>query len=74
MAMACREEEDRATREAYQEGKREAQPATREGQAGPDQVTEGWVVPRKPGNAGGGKPPWFRVSAGKSEGVGDWVT
>jgi hypothetical protein len=66
--MACMEEEDRATRETRRVGEREAQPDSREGQAGPDEVTEGLVVPRKPGNAGGGKQPWFRVSARNGEG------
>lgn len=49
VAMACMEEEDRATRETHRVGEREAQPDSREGQAGPDEVTEGLVVPRKPG-------------------------
>lgn len=31
-------------------------------------MAEGPVVPRKPGNAGGGKEPWFRTNAGSSEG------
>ena len=74
VAMACVEEEGRATREAHRVGEREAQPVAREGEAGPDEVTEGRVVLMKPGNAGGGKPPWFRVSARQSEGVGDWAT
>jgi hypothetical protein len=26
------------------------------------------VLPRKPGNAGGGKGPWFKGDAGRSEG------
>ncbi len=38
----------------------------------------GWrrgpVVLRKPGNAGGGKGPWFKTNAGRSEGPGDWAT
>ncbi len=67
--MACMEEEDRATRETHRVGEREAQPDSREGQAGLDEVTEGLVVPRKPGNAGGGKQPWFRISARQSEGL-----
>jgi len=37
------------------------QPETREGQAGPPGVADGFVVPRKPGNAGGGKGPEFKV-------------
>ena len=39
----------------------------REGQTGPYGVAERLVVPRKPGNAGGGKGPWFRGDAGSSE-------
>ena len=36
------------------------QPDAREGWAGRDGVTERLVVPTKPGNAGGGKGPWFK--------------
>src|SRR4051794_40254283 len=35
-------------------------PDAREGQAGPPGVADGFVVPRKPGNAGGGKGPEFK--------------
>jgi hypothetical protein len=35
------------------------QPDAREGQAGPSRVADRLVVPRKPGNAGGGKGPDF---------------
>jgi hypothetical protein len=42
---------------------RELQPATREGEAGLFGVAERPVVPSKPGNAGGGKGPWFKVNA-----------
>jgi hypothetical protein len=45
-----------ATREA-QGVVREDQPDAREGQAGHPGVAERFVVPRKPGNAGGGKRP-----------------
>ena len=31
-------------------------------------MAEGPVVPGKPGNAGGGKGPWFRINAGSGEG------
>jgi hypothetical protein len=54
---------------AHRVGEREAQPDAREGQAGLDGVTEGLVVPMKPGNAGGGKRPWFRISARHGEGL-----
>ena len=48
---------------------RDGQPDTREGQAGRRRVTEGPVVPLRPGNAGGGKGPWFKTDARRSEGV-----
>jgi RNA-directed DNA polymerase len=31
-------------------------------------MADGSVLPRKPGNAGGGKGPWFRTDVGSSEG------
>src|SRR5580704_1156502 len=34
----------------------------REGQAGPGGESERSIVPSKPGNAGGGKGPWFKTS------------
>ena len=40
---------------------RDLQPDAREGQAGPPGVTDRPVVPRKPGNAGGGKGPEFKT-------------
>jgi hypothetical protein len=46
---------------------RDLQLATREGQAGPCGVAERPVVPEKPGNAGGGKGPQFKVSAESGE-------
>jgi len=46
---------------------RDLQPDFREEQAGPVGVAEGPAVPGKPGNAGGGKGPWFKVSAGSGE-------
>ena len=55
-------------------GEREAQPDAREGQAGRYEVTEGLVVPMKPGNAGGGKEPQFKTDARRGEGPGDWAT
>ncbi len=39
------------------------QPDAREGRSGRRGVTERLVVPMKPGNAGGGKGPWFRTNA-----------
>ena len=35
-------------------------------------VTEGPVVPMKPGNAGGGKGPWFWGADGAARDGGDW--
>jgi hypothetical protein len=37
-----------------------SQPKTREGQVGPCGVADRFVVPSKPGNAGGGKGPDFK--------------
>src|ERR1700734_581945 len=37
-------------------------------------VAERFVVPRKPGNSGGGKGPQFKTDAERSEGHGDWAT
>jgi hypothetical protein len=53
---------------------RDDQPDAREGQAGRPGETERFAVPRKPGNAGGGKGPQFRTDATSGEGFGDWVT
>ncbi len=55
---------------------RDLQPDSREGQAGPVGVAEGPAVPGKLGNAGGGKGPWFKVSAGSGESqeIGDEPT
>src|SRR4029078_6119767 len=50
------------------------EPDAREGQAGRPGETERFAVPRKPGNAGGGKGPQFKTNAKRSEGPGDWVT
>jgi len=45
--------------------------ATRERQAGPFGVAERLVVPRKPGNSGGGKGPQLKTDARSNEGHGD---
>src|SRR4249920_391790 len=50
------------------------QPDAREGQAGRSGVAERFVVPRKPGNSGGGKGPQFKTDAARGEGHGDWET
>jgi hypothetical protein len=41
---------------------RDLQPDAREGQAGPGGVADRLVVPSKPGNAGRGKEPEFKIS------------
>ena len=41
---------------------RDLQPDAREGQAGPNGVADRLVVPRKPGDSGGGKGPEFKTS------------
>src|SRR6266481_746504 len=46
----------------------EDQPEAREGQAGRPGVAERFVVPRKPGNADGGKGPQFKTDAIRGEG------
>src|SRR6266853_4592329 len=53
---------------------RDGQPDAREGQTGRRGETEGFVVPLKLGNAGGGKGPQFKTDARRSEGPGDWAT
>src|SRR5471032_2061029 len=53
---------------------RDDQPDAREGQAGRRGDAERFVVPLKPGNAGGGKGPQFKTNATSGEGFGDWVT
>src|SRR6202795_1536562 len=47
---------------------RDDQPDAREGEAGRSGVAERPVVPMKPGNAGGGKGPWFKTNAASREG------
>ena len=53
-------------------GDRSGQPATRESQAGPCGVAERPAVPRKPGNAGGGKGPQLKADAQSKQGPRDW--
>lgn len=52
------------------------QPDAREGQAGPPGVSERPIVPSKPGNAGGGKGPRFKVNvrSGESQEIGVSLT
>lgn len=61
IATACIQRRFDATREAPAVV-REHQPTTREGQAGPYGVAERPVVPKKPGNSGGGKGPQFKAN------------
>jgi hypothetical protein len=63
-------EEKHETREAPAVAGRDRQPDAREGQAGPRGVTERLVVPPKPGNAGGGKGPQFKVNVRSGERAG----
>jgi hypothetical protein len=49
-----------------------SQPDSREGQAGPPGVADRLVVPRKPGNSGGGKGPEFKEAARRGKGPGEW--
>ena len=65
--MAWMHRRSHATREARSVEARDLQPAIREDQAGPNGVAERSVVPKKPGNAGRGKGPWFKVNAGRGE-------
>jgi RNA-directed DNA polymerase len=46
---------------------RDSQAEAREGQAGPQRVAERFVVPTKPGNAGGGKGPQFQDNAWRAD-------
>ena len=60
-----------ATREAPWRGQSNDQLEAREGQAGRFGVAEGFVVPVKPGNAGGGKGPQLKTNARSNEGRGE---
>ena len=71
MAMACTHRRPDATREAPAVIAVDDQLATRERQAGLYGVTEGLVVPRRPGNSGGGKGPQLKTNARSNEGHGD---
>ncbi len=55
-----------ATREALWRGQSKDQPEAREGQAGRFGVAEGFVVPLKLGNAGGGKGDKALLSRSKA--------
>jgi hypothetical protein len=51
-----------ATREAPVDERWDSRPESREGQTGSVGVADRLVVPEKPGNAGGGKEPEFKVN------------
>jgi len=57
-----------ATRETPRRGQSDDKLEAREGQAGRHGVAERFVVPLKPGNAGGGKGPQFKTDAIRREG------
>jgi len=59
MATACLHREIERNTGSPSGERRDFQPDAREGQAGPGGVADRFVVPRKPGNAGGGKGPDF---------------
>jgi len=65
MATACRHGDGAQHGKPDVAGGRDLRPDAREGQAGPDRVAERPVVPRKPGNAGGGKGPQFKDNAAR---------
>src|SRR5258708_5480501 len=71
LATACLHRRANATREAPAAVPC-AQPAAREGQAGPCGVSERFIVPVKPCNYGGGKGPqfWNNVSRADSREIG----
>jgi len=58
MTTTCMHKKAHGTRETPAVDRElENQPATRESQAGLFGAAEGFIVPMKPGNAGGGKEP-----------------
>ncbi len=67
MATACQHREIERNTGSPSGGRRDFQPDAREGQAGPPGVSERLIVPRKPGNAGGGKGPQFKVGVRSSD-------
>src|SRR5947199_9929953 len=72
MATACLHREIQRNTGNPSGGRRDSQPEAREGQTGPPGVAERSVLPRKPGNAGGGKGPEFKVNvrSGDSREIG----
>src|ERR1035438_5315345 len=73
VATACRHRGPDATREAPAVIASWDQPATRESQAGSCGVAERSVLPKRPGNSGGGKGPQLKTDARSNAGHGDRV-
>ena len=79
VASACLEEEIVGTREAPAARGRGSQRELREGPtfgwcpARPVGVADRLVLPKKPGNAGGGKEPDFWRVTGSDQQSGDWL-
>ena len=55
------------TREVLGRGERNLQQVAGDSETWRSRMAEGFVLPRKPGNAGGGKEPWFKADAGSNE-------
>src|SRR3974377_1858984 len=72
VAAACTQGK-RAQHGKPQDVARDGQPDARGGQGGGAGGGGRAVVPGKPGNAGGGKEPQFKINARRGEGPGDWV-
>lgn len=74
VAVARMYREIDATREVLGSGRQQrSKPEIREDRTGRLRMTDGLVRPAKPGNAGGGKEPEFKVNAKRGEGPGDWI-
>jgi len=71
VARACRHQESERNTGDLRSGC-VTQPDAREGQAGLREESERPIVPLKPGNAGGGKGPWFQSQRKKRRQPGDW--
>jgi len=72
MGAGTQEEDSNATRETLPGDEAQSQPDAREGQAGSGRESERFIVPLKPGNAGGGKGPQFKTSVESGRQPGDW--
>ena len=64
----CERGKARETREVLGRGGGSLQRVAGDGKARRSRIAEGPVVLGKPGNAGGGKGPWFRINARSGEG------